>query len=317
MQPLVSVIIPTYNRASQIGETIDSIVSQSYDNWECLVVDDQSEDYTEELLSFYSSRNSKIKYLLRDSAPKGASRCRNIGLEKAQGEFCIFLDSDDILLQSCIEDRIKRIEADRNKDFWIFPMYVNTYEKELQEVKIPNKKSYLQDFLKCKIYWQTMCTLWDRNFVRSIKGFKESYPRLNDPEIHIRAMIHSQLNYSVFWESNPDSVYRPAFSKIGFDIARKYFQSLMLFIPDISSELKENLLPHLLPCLKGYLKDYLRESLQYNSRQNNLVLFKVFYKNNILTFYQFLTLYVQYYTLLILDVSGKKVRKKMNNLLEK
>lgn len=316
MQPLVSIIIPTYNRASQIGETIDSIISQSYNNWECLIVDDGSEDYTEELIGFYCSIHSNIKYFKRDSTPKGAPHCRNIGLEKAQGEFCIFLDSDDLLLHSCIANRIKSIGTEQDKNFWVFPMFISTYKKKLQEMEIPEKESYLQDFLQCKIYWQTMCTLWDINFVRSLQGFKEFYPRLNDPEIHIRAMIHSQLNYRVFWECSPDSVYRPAVAKIDPESAKKYLESLFIFIPDISSELKENNLYHYSGYLKGYLKDYMGEAFRYNSRNNNLALFKVFYKNKILTLRQFSFLSSQYYTLLALDVLGKKVRKKINNLLK-
>ena len=52
-QPLVSIIIPTYNRANLIGETLDSIISQTYKNWECIVVDDGSSDYTNEVMQAY------------------------------------------------------------------------------------------------------------------------------------------------------------------------------------------------------------------------------------------------------------------------
>ncbi|MCG9973022.1 glycosyltransferase family 2 protein [Christiangramia crocea] len=316
LQPLVSIIIPTYNRASQIGETIDSVISQSYSNWECLIIDDGSSDYTEDLLDFYCKRNSKIKFYKRDSSPKGAPHCRNIGLDKAQGQFCIFLDSDDILLDFCLEERVKKTKIGEKNDFWVFPMYVkNTYGK-YQLMEIPQKESYLEDFLKCKVHWQTMCTLWDINFVRSISGFKENYLRLNDPEIHIRAMVHSIRNYTVFWDSKPDSVYRPAILKVGTNLSFKYYQSLMLFIPDLSSLLKENSLSHLRHNLKGYLNDYLRESFRFISRQNNLRLFMVFYKNRILTFYQLLLLAIQYYLLLGFDVSAKKVRRGIHKLLE-
>lgn len=291
-------------------------MSQTFRNWECIVVDDGSLDATNELLEFYCGKEARIQYYKRELLPKGASHCRNLGLKIAKGDYCIFLDSDDKLLDFCIETRLKNSRLYPNRDFWVFPMFKDYGQKHLTKCKIPKKSDYLLDFLSCKLHWQTMCTFWDINFLRSIQGFNILYPRLNDPEIHIRAMIHSQLNYRVFWESNPDSVYKMTVSTIGPENSKKHFESLLLFIPDITSVLKENDLYHLVGYLKGYLNDYMRTAFRFNRRENNLVLFKVFYNNNILTLRQFSFLSSQYYIFLILDVLGKKVRKKITNLLE-
>ena len=62
LDPLISIVVPTYNRAHLIGETLETIISQSYKNWECIVVDDGSMDYTKELLMFYCEKEQRIRY---------------------------------------------------------------------------------------------------------------------------------------------------------------------------------------------------------------------------------------------------------------
>lgn len=85
-QPLVSIIIPTYNRAHLIGETLDSVLAQIYTNWECIVVDDGSTDSTAELLAFYVEKDSRFQYHHRPKDRlKGANACRNYGFELSRG----------------------------------------------------------------------------------------------------------------------------------------------------------------------------------------------------------------------------------------
>ena len=88
---LVSVIIPCYNRADIVRDTIDSILSQSYQNIEAIVIDDGSTDNTWGVISAYNDQ--RIRYFYQ--ANGGLSAARNSGLEVARGEFIAFLDSDD------------------------------------------------------------------------------------------------------------------------------------------------------------------------------------------------------------------------------
>ncbi len=108
MQPLVSIIIPTYNRAHLIGETLDSVLAQTYKNWECIVVDDGSTDYTNELLEFYCAKDARYQYHHRPkNRTKGANACRNYGFELSKGEYVQWLDSDDLLSEDKIEAQMK------------------------------------------------------------------------------------------------------------------------------------------------------------------------------------------------------------------
>jgi glycosyltransferase involved in cell wall biosynthesis len=89
--PLISVILPVYNRASWVARAIDSVLSQTYQNFELLVIDDGSTDDTSQVLESYGSRLKVLK-----QAHAGAEAARNLGLEYARGEFVAFIDSDDL-----------------------------------------------------------------------------------------------------------------------------------------------------------------------------------------------------------------------------
>lgn len=86
--PLISIIIPTYNRSCLIGETLDSVLAQTYTNRECIVVDKGSNDNTDQLMAFYVEKEPRIQYYhqLKDRY-KGVNACRNYGLEWSNGEF--------------------------------------------------------------------------------------------------------------------------------------------------------------------------------------------------------------------------------------
>jgi|25_taG_2_1085351.scaffolds.fasta_scaffold01073_5 glycosyltransferase involved in cell wall biosynthesis len=112
MRPLVTIIIPTYNRDQLIGETLDSIRTQTYHNWECIVVDDGSTDHTKELLGFYCEKDDRIKYYLRPNGfPKGANSCRNYGFDHSKGKYVKWFDSDDIMYSQHLQTLVDAIHG--------------------------------------------------------------------------------------------------------------------------------------------------------------------------------------------------------------
>src|SRR5690606_2852819 len=101
---LISIIIPTYNRAHIIGETLDSILAQTYTHWECIVVDDGSTDGTAHLMAGYMERDTRFRYYHRPvERPKGPCSCRNYGFEQSKGDYVNFFDSDDLLMLEALE----------------------------------------------------------------------------------------------------------------------------------------------------------------------------------------------------------------------
>ncbi len=108
---LVSIIIPTYNRAHLICETLNSVLAQSYKNWECIVVDDGSTDETLEIVQYYLDKDSRFQYHHRPKTrPKGANSCRNYGFELCKGKYIQWLDSDDLIGQEKITEQVALLE---------------------------------------------------------------------------------------------------------------------------------------------------------------------------------------------------------------
>jgi glycosyltransferase involved in cell wall biosynthesis len=105
IDPLVSVIIPTYNRSQYICYAIDSVLAQTYENIEIIVVDDGSTDDTRDILQLY---DSKIKYIFQNNS--GPSTARNSGIKQANGDLIAFLDSDDIWLPEKLEYQVQLLE---------------------------------------------------------------------------------------------------------------------------------------------------------------------------------------------------------------
>lgn len=111
MNPLVSIIIPTYNRADLLRETLLNVVAQSFTDWECIVVDDHSTDHTAQMMAQWVETDKRFKYFLKPAdRPKNAAASRNIGLRHAQGKYIQFLDSDDLMHSHKLYEQIKRLK---------------------------------------------------------------------------------------------------------------------------------------------------------------------------------------------------------------
>lgn len=101
--PLVSVIMPVYNTEKYVHEAVNSVINQSYTNWELLVVNDGSLDKSESVIK--SFKDPRIRYFKQDN--KGAAAARNVALREMKGDYFCFLDSDDVLPPNSIEARFQ------------------------------------------------------------------------------------------------------------------------------------------------------------------------------------------------------------------
>lgn len=312
--PLVSIIIPTFNRAHLIGETLDSVLAQTYTNWECIVVDDGSTDETEEQIKLYNSQDSRILFIKRNRSPKGAPTCRNIGLENAKGEYLIYLDSDDYLITHCIEQRVNLFLKVPEVDFLVFPMGIRD-NFGIKKNEIKKSDSYLVDFLSFKIAWSIMCPIWRKCFVLKINGYKEGYLRLNDPEFMIRALLEEDVNFIVFDELDFDSVYVPSVIEEK-EYKYKYYKSLLKFIPDICKSLEEKNKSN----LKIYLNNYLHIwfsvfylPLESSKIKESLKLIILFQKEGVLSFSKGLELIISLGGYSINNYFLRKFKRKLKN----
>lgn len=111
--PEASIIIPAYNQGSFLKETLKSVSAQSFEDFECIIVDDGSTDNTALVAKEYSD-GSKIKYFYQDN--KGLAGARNTGIKLARGSYIHFLDSDDLIYKNYIERMVNKLKEDKNID---------------------------------------------------------------------------------------------------------------------------------------------------------------------------------------------------------
>lgn len=185
----ISIIIPSFNRQELIRDTLDSVLAQTYDNWECIVVDDGSTDETWKVLEDYVKRDARLKIHKRHREPKGAPTCRNIGMELSEGEYLMFLDSDDVLAKECLSHRLEMIKIYPNRDAWIFDTSI--FQNEIGDDsrmwnKLETNDSDLIRFLKSDPPWSISGPLW-RN--KDLRFFDEKAIGGQDWEFHIRYLL--------------------------------------------------------------------------------------------------------------------------------
>ena len=209
LHPTVSVIIPLYNRLHLVQETLLSIQTQTYPHWEAVVVDDGSTDGSYERVQEIAVEDARIKLYKRDRVPKGASICRNIGLQRALGEYIVFLDSDDLLAPTCLERRIAILDQYPAIDFAVFNILL--FREALDDTKIlwniDSEEDDLVRFLRIDAVWQTTCPIYRKTSILKIGGFDEALPFWQDFEFHIRA-ISRGLRYIKYLDAPPDCYNR-------------------------------------------------------------------------------------------------------------
>ncbi len=134
--PLVSIIMPVYNASLFLEEAVMSVVNQTYNNWELLIIDDGSTDNSFELLSKF--KDSRIR--ITQTRKSGVSAARNIGLQKMQGDFLCFLDADDVLPPNSIKARLKQFKSDPQIEF--VDGWVEVFDVNMENVKKIYKPSF-------------------------------------------------------------------------------------------------------------------------------------------------------------------------------
>jgi glycosyltransferase involved in cell wall biosynthesis len=206
---MVSVIIPNYNRSKYLQECLFSIINQTVSNWEAIVVDDGSTDDSIEVLKSFTRQDTRIRLIQRNRDPKGAAASRNIGIDNAQGDYIIFLDSDDILAPHCLQQRIQVMKENPNLDFAVFKMQFFK-EKPGDDSRVWNietKEDTLQRFLNLDAVWQTSGPIWKKTALKKIGGFDEVLHCWQDIDIHLKALINS-LQYEIRYDLSVDCFYR-------------------------------------------------------------------------------------------------------------
>lgn len=183
-QNLVSIITPNYNCARFISQTIESVLAQTYSDWEMLIVDDCSTDGSYEIALEYAAKDSRIK-VIRNEKNSGAAVSRNKAIEVAQGEFVAFLDSDDLWIPEKLEKQIAFMRE--NACDFSFCEYEHIDEENNSLHKIANVTkhlSYRKMMLHC---WPGCLTVMYNQSVTG-KVYAEKIKKNNDHALFLRVL---------------------------------------------------------------------------------------------------------------------------------
>lgn len=139
---LVSIITPSYKSEKFISQTIESVLLQTYKNWEMIIVDDASPDKSNDIIEGYIKKDSRIK-LIRLKQNRGPAIARNYAIKEAQGRYIAFLDSDDIWIPEKLEKQL--IFMQKNNYAFTFTSYIPTSEdakEEYSAISVPLEIDY-------------------------------------------------------------------------------------------------------------------------------------------------------------------------------
>lgn len=185
---MISIIIPAYNAADYLAKTIQSVLNQTYPDFELLLIDDGSTDRTKEIVKDYQAKDARIKYYYKENG--GVSSARNVGLQKATGDFVSFLDSDDLWDKRFLELMYRRLVAEGK--LACFCGYIE--KRGDTEIKYPSHFGEV-DVLKEKLSVgsfriSTDCWLIDRKFL-SMENitFTEGCHYMEDLEFFVKLLF--------------------------------------------------------------------------------------------------------------------------------
>lgn len=228
----VSIIIPCYNYAHFLPETLDSIRLQTYSNWECIIVDDGSTDNTKEIAQYYILQDSRFKYLHQNNG--GAASARNAGIEESKGEFIQFLDADDLIEL----DKLK-YQADflvENPDVDIVYGSARFFTKKNHQIELFTEavqkfnnsgkgESIVVDFLQGNL--PVISTPLSRRAVlQSLGMLREELEGNEDYEFWLRCAI-ADKNFFYLKEKNTNALIRKGHHSLSADIYKMFIGSIL------------------------------------------------------------------------------------------
>ncbi len=227
--PRISVIIPAYNVAPYIGETLASVFAQTFADFEAIIINDGSPD-TGELERVLEPFRDRIRYLKQEN--RGASSARNAGLRAARGEFVAFLDADDLWLPSYLEDQLAVIR-ERNCDLVCADALIvgespdagRTYFEAVMDSAPPNQVTFL-DLLSGERSLITSGVLARREHVLEVGLFDEKLRNAQDLDLWLRLARHGAR---VAYQPRVLLKYRARLNSLTGDAINSHQRELLIF----------------------------------------------------------------------------------------
>lgn len=198
--PKVSVIIPFFNSEDFLEETLSSIATQTYANWECILVDDGSTDSSSEIIRSFTKSDERFKLFERDREPKGAPTCRNIGFQKSQGELINWFDADDLMHPEMLARKVEQLSSNPAWDFVVSrcSAFNESNSSELMDLDYKlTSETPVEDYISFAMRFYTPGPMIRRSFLKTFdEMFDEDLIRHQEGEFYFR-LLHFSKEYGV------------------------------------------------------------------------------------------------------------------------
>ena len=154
-QPLVSVVMPVHNAESFLKQAIDSVLNQTYQNIELIMVDDCSKDASLRIMSEYAEQDSRVQ-VIRSDRNRGVACARNIGIQAAKGDYVAFLDSDDVWLPEKLEKQLRLLRDQNAEISYCSVDFVDEKNQKLKSFLVPKTTDYNEMLYRCVFICSTV-----------------------------------------------------------------------------------------------------------------------------------------------------------------
>lgn len=213
--PLVSIIVPCYNQERFIAAALDSLLAQTYPNWEAIIVNDGSTDLSEQIVLDYCRTDSR--FVLISQPNKGLSGARNTGITSAKGAYVGFLDADDAYLPDKLARQVEFLEATAEVDV-VYGDYFRGDSKLVPYTLVsqPLPTIALSEALIYRNWFDVNSPLLRRSIVDEVGPFDEVLKSAEDWDYWIRVAASGQVAYC----SGPVAIYRTHDNQMHKDTAR-------------------------------------------------------------------------------------------------
>lgn len=242
---LVSIIIPVYNQEKYLAETLQSVINQTYSNWECILVNDGSVDNSIAIINDYLAQDQRFHFI--NSENKGVSNARNLALKQVNGDFILFLDGDDLIHPEKIQIALSNFEENTNLSI-VFTT-TNYFQDSIENILYPMKiDENLLNFTDLLLYWNEKIILPIHSAIIKKSVFEgiEFNTNLTAQEDWLVWLRLFQKNPKVIVLDTVLSYYRKHDSSRtqSFSLKDDHFKALEIFEKYIDSESYKLLLLH-------------------------------------------------------------------------
>ncbi len=200
-EPLVSILIANFNKGPYLRSTLNSILNQTYQNWECIIVDDHSNDSSVSILNEFSAKDARFKILSRPSNyPKGANSCRNFAFEVSKGEFINWFDSDDLMDVEFIQYKLHHLQLLPSVDFVVSRMSLaseTTFRPKASFNQVLIQIERPLDYFMKRVNFHTSGPMFRKDRLAGKELFNVKLKSGQEKEFYFRLLYVSKFRYEI------------------------------------------------------------------------------------------------------------------------